>query len=73
MTNDPFQLLIAAIASVRAEAEANPAFTYATGYLPYAYGAPLAYAHAPLVYTAAAGWHINFTGFSINGHIHMSP
>lgn len=55
MTNDPFQLLIAAIASVRAEAEANPAFTYATGYLPYAYGAPLAYAHAPLVYTAAAG------------------
>merc|ERR1712088_409234 len=50
-----FLLLIAAIASVRAEAEANPAFTYATGYLPYAYGAPLAYAHAPLVYTAAAG------------------
>merc|ERR1712024_223869 len=49
-----FLLLIAAIASVRAEAEANPAFTYATGYLPYAYGAPLAYAHAPLVYTAAA-------------------
>merc|ERR1712165_375194 len=35
-----FLLLIAAIAS---------------GYLPYAYGAPLAYAHAPLVYTAAAG------------------
>merc|ERR1712088_1276287 len=50
-----FLLLIAAIASVRAEAEANPAFTYATGYLPYAYGAPLAYAHAPIVYTAAAG------------------
>merc|ERR1712158_54009 len=50
-----FLLLIAAIASVCAEAEANPAFTYATGYLPYAYGAPLAYAHAPLVYTAAAG------------------
>merc|ERR1712060_474533 len=50
-----FLLLIAAIASVRAEAEANPAFTYATGYLPYAHGAPLAYAHAPLVYTAAAG------------------
>merc|ERR1719222_1853414 len=42
-----FLLLIAATASVRAEAEANPAFTYATGYL--------AYAHAPLVYTAAAG------------------
>merc|ERR1712203_866111 len=36
-----FLLLIAAIASVRAEAEANPAFTYTTGYLPYAYGAPL--------------------------------
>jgi len=60
-----FLLLIAAIASVRAEAEADPAFTYATGYhLPYAYGAPLTYAaaapvvtyaHAPLVYTAAAG------------------
>merc|ERR1711863_225836 len=50
-----FLLLIAAIASVRAEAEANPAFTYATGYLPYAYGAPLAYAHATIVYTAAAG------------------
>merc|ERR1712001_547930 len=59
-----FLLLIAAIASVRAEAD--PAFTYATGYhLPYAYGAPLAYhaaaapvvtyAHAPVVYTAAAG------------------
>jgi hypothetical protein len=64
-----FLLLIAAIASVRAEAD--PAFTYATGYhLPYAYGAPLAhapltytaaaapvvtYAHAPIVYTAAAG------------------
>merc|ERR1719225_194231 len=41
-----FLLLIAAIASVRAEAD--PAFTYATGYhLPYAY--------APVVYTAAAG------------------
>merc|ERR1719384_1429112 len=41
-----FLLLIAAIASVRAEAD--PAFTYATGYhLPYAY--------TPLVYTAAAG------------------
>merc|ERR1712037_503710 len=51
-----FLLLIAAIASVRAEAD--PAFTYATGYhLPYAYGAPLAYhaAAAPVVYTAAAG------------------
>merc|ERR1712208_195355 len=59
-----FLLLIAAIASVRAEAD--PAFTYATGYhLPYAYGAPLTYAaaaapvvtyaHAPFVYTAAAG------------------
>merc|ERR1711863_241960 len=54
-----FLLLIAAIASVRAEAD--PAFTYATGYhLPYAYGAPLTYAAAadPLVtyaYTAAAG------------------
>merc|ERR1712000_760079 len=59
-----FLLLIAAIASVRAEAD--PAFTYATGYhLPYAYGAPLTYAaaaapvvtyaHTPLVYTAAAG------------------
>ena len=64
MTNDSLQLLIAAIASVRAEAD--PAFTYATGYhLPYAYGAPLTYAaaaapvvtyaHAPVVYTAAAG------------------
>merc|ERR1719220_1123151 len=64
MTNDSLQLLIAAIASVRAEAD--PAFTYATGYhLPYAYGAPLTYAAAaapvvtyaptPLVYTAAAG------------------
>merc|ERR1711872_824665 len=43
-----FLLLIAAIASVRAEADAEPAFTYATGYhLPYAY--------APVVYTAAAG------------------
>merc|ERR1711955_89254 len=42
-----FLLLIAAIASVHAEAD--PAFTYATGYhLPYAYG-------APLTYTAAAG------------------
>merc|ERR1711990_881199 len=58
-----FLLVIAAIASVRAEADAEPAFTYATGYhLPYAYGAPLTYAaaapvvtyaHAPLVYTAA--------------------
>merc|ERR1712080_543529 len=59
-----FLLLIAAIASVRAEAD--PAFTYATGYhLPYALGAPLTYtaaaapvvtyAHAPVVYTAAAG------------------
>merc|ERR1712179_600001 len=59
-----FLLLIAAIASVRAEAD--PAFSYATGYhLPYAYGAPLTYtaaaapvvtyAHAPVVYTAAAG------------------
>merc|ERR1712210_29767 len=59
-----FLLLIAAIAYVRAEAD--PAFTYATGYhLPYAYGAPLTYAaaaapvvtyaHAPVVYTAAAG------------------
>merc|ERR1719266_500790 len=41
-----FLLLIAAIASVRAEAD--PAFTYATGY-------HLPYAHAPVVYTAAAG------------------
>merc|ERR1712080_505348 len=51
-----FLLLIAAIASVRAEAD--PAFTYATGYhLPYALGAPLTYtaAAAPVVYTAAAG------------------
>merc|ERR1712203_1072971 len=52
-----FLLLAAALASVHAEA--NPAFTYATGYhLPYAYGAPLAYtthAVAPVVYTAAAG------------------
>merc|ERR1712227_936149 len=52
-----FLLLAAALASVRAEA--NPAFTYATGYhLPYAIGAPLAYtthAVAPVVYTAAAG------------------
>merc|ERR1712213_259111 len=52
-----FLLLAAALASVHAEA--NPAFTYATGYhLPYAYGAPLAYtthALAPVVYTAAAG------------------
>merc|ERR1712107_323853 len=37
-----FLLLAAALASVHAEA--NPAFTYATGYhLPYAIGAPLAY------------------------------
>merc|ERR1711936_1047995 len=37
-----FLLLAAALASVHAEAD--PAFTYATGYhLPYAYGAPLAY------------------------------
>merc|ERR1712108_95941 len=60
-----FLLLIAAIASLRADADAEPAFTYATGYhLPYAYGAPLTYAaaapvvtyaHAPIVYTAAAG------------------
>merc|ERR1719429_792119 len=52
-----FLLLAAALASVHAEA--NPAFTYATGYhLPYAIGAPLAYtthAVAPVVYTAAAG------------------
>merc|ERR1719430_1353657 len=53
-----FLLLIAAIASVRAEAD--PAFTYATGYhLPYTYAAAAApvvtYAHTPLVYTAAAG------------------
>merc|ERR1711963_405122 len=52
-----FLLLAAALASVHAEA--NPAFTYATGYhLPYALGAPLAYtthALAPVVYTAAAG------------------
>merc|ERR1711988_318675 len=52
-----FLLLAAALASVHAEAD--PAFTYATGYhLPYAYGAPLAYtthAVAPVVYTAAAG------------------
>merc|ERR1719211_180298 len=41
-----FLLLAAALASVHAEA--NPAFTYATGYhLPYAIG--------PVVYTAAAG------------------
>merc|ERR1712213_136024 len=50
-----FLLLAAALASVHAEA--NPAFTYATGYhLPYAYGAPLAYtthAVAPVVYPAA--------------------
>merc|ERR1711990_434782 len=60
-----FLLVIAAIASVRAEADPEPAFTYATGYhLPYAYGAPLTYAaaapvvtyaHAPIVYTTAAG------------------
>merc|ERR1712110_1311693 len=51
-----FLLVIAAIASVRAEADAEPAFTYATGYhLPYAYWAPLTYAAAPVVYTAAAG------------------
>merc|ERR1712012_753388 len=52
-----FLLLAATLASVHAEA--NPAFTYATGYhLPYAIGAPLAYtthAVAPVVYTAAAG------------------
>merc|ERR1711962_167505 len=52
-----FLLLAAALASVHAEAD--PAFTYATGYhLPYAIGAPLAYtthAIAPVVYTAAAG------------------
>merc|ERR1712018_73565 len=45
-----FLLLIAAIASVRAEAD--PAFSYATGYhLPYALGAPLTYtaAAAPVV------------------------
>merc|ERR1711936_905261 len=52
-----FLLLAAALASMHAEA--NPAFTYATGYhLPYAIGAPLAYtthAVAPVVYTAAAG------------------
>merc|ERR1711963_45895 len=51
-----FLLLAAALASVHAEAD--PAFTYATGYhLPYAYGAPLAYtthAVAPVVYTPAA-------------------
>merc|ERR1711963_345109 len=59
-----FLLLLAVIASVRAEAD--PAFSYATGYhLPYALGAPVTYtaaaapvvtyAHAPVVYTAAAG------------------
>merc|ERR1719167_220032 len=41
-----FLLLAAALASVHAEA--NPAFTYATGY-------HLPYAVAPVVYTAAAG------------------
>merc|ERR1719492_708960 len=41
-----FLLLAAALASVHAEA--NPAFTYATGY-------HLPYALAPVVYTAAAG------------------
>merc|ERR1711963_1008630 len=50
-----FLLLAAALASVHAEA--NPAFTYATGYhLPYAIGAPLAYtthAVAPVVYAGA--------------------
>merc|ERR550534_965898 len=46
-----FLLLAAALASVHAEA--NPAFTYATGYhLPLAYAT---HAVAPVVYTAAAG------------------
>merc|ERR1712142_612841 len=73
-----FLLLIAAIASVRAEAD--PAFSYATGYhLPYAYGAPLTYtaaaapvvtyAHAPVVYTAAAG-HLaySYAPYAYAGH-----
>merc|ERR1712198_159654 len=73
-----FLLLIAAIASVRAEAEADPAFTYATGYhLPYAYGAPLTYAaaapvvtyaHAPLAYTYAPYAYAGHYGYYGLGH-----
>merc|ERR1711971_658099 len=58
-----FLLLIAAIASVRAEAEADPAFTYATGYhLPYAYGAPLTYAYSGHYGYYGLGHHYGYYG-----------
>merc|ERR1712130_397860 len=48
-----FLLLIAAIASVRAEAD--PAFSYATGYhLPYGH---LAYSYAPYAYAGHYGYY----------------